>query len=86
MDGLKDWVLGGGRNRGSEAEGADEFAVRPGDDVRADELAHALGGLGALGVAHLQVRLMARSRDELCDQIAAFGAQVGPHLTRKDLD
>ena len=44
------------------------------------------GRLGALGVAHLQVRLMARSRDELCDQIAAFGEQVGPHLVRKDLD
>lgn len=42
--------------------------------------------LGALGVSHLQVRLMARSRDELCDQIAAFGEQVGPHLTRKALD
>ena len=43
----------------------------------------ALGrALGALGVSHLQVRLMARSCDELCDQIAAFGAEVGPHLTR----
>jgi probable F420-dependent oxidoreductase len=41
--------------------------------------------LGALGVSHLQVRLMARSCDELCDQIAAFGAEVGPHLTRTEL-
>jgi probable F420-dependent oxidoreductase len=41
--------------------------------------------LGALGVSHLQVRLMARSADELCDQVAAFGADVGPHLTRKAL-
>src|SRR5438105_1402492 len=41
--------------------------------------------LGALGVSHLQVRLMARSCDELCDQIAAFGAEVGPHLTRSAL-
>jgi alkanesulfonate monooxygenase SsuD/methylene tetrahydromethanopterin reductase-like flavin-dependent oxidoreductase (luciferase family) len=41
--------------------------------------------LGALGVSHLQVRLMARSCDELCDQIAAFGAEVGPHLTRRAL-
>jgi probable F420-dependent oxidoreductase len=43
------------------------------------------GRLGALGVSHLQVRLMARSRDELCDQIAAFGDEVGPHLARKML-
>jgi alkanesulfonate monooxygenase SsuD/methylene tetrahydromethanopterin reductase-like flavin-dependent oxidoreductase (luciferase family) len=41
--------------------------------------------LGALGVSHLQVRLMARSCDELCDQITAFGAEVGPHLTRRAL-
>ncbi len=41
--------------------------------------------LGALGVSHLQVRLMARSADELCDQIAAFGVEVGPHLTRTEL-
>jgi probable F420-dependent oxidoreductase len=38
--------------------------------------------LGALGVSHLQVRLLAQSADELCDQIAAFGAEVGPHLQR----
>jgi hypothetical protein len=38
--------------------------------------------LGALGVSHLQVRLLAQSRSEQCDQIAAFGADVGPHLTR----
>lgn len=42
--------------------------------------------LGALGVSHLQVRLMARSRDEQCDQIAAFGRDVGPHLTRTALN
>jgi alkanesulfonate monooxygenase SsuD/methylene tetrahydromethanopterin reductase-like flavin-dependent oxidoreductase (luciferase family) len=41
--------------------------------------------MGALGVSHLQVRLMARSCDEQCDQAAAFGAEVGPHLTRKML-
>jgi probable F420-dependent oxidoreductase len=38
--------------------------------------------LGALGVSHLQVRLLAQSADELCDQVAAFGAEVGPHLQR----
>jgi hypothetical protein len=42
--------------------------------------------LGALGVSHLQVRMMARSRTELCDQVAAFGSEVGPNLTRKMLD
>jgi len=35
-----------------------------------------------LGVSHLQVRLLAQSADELCDQVAAFGAEVGPHLQR----
>jgi alkanesulfonate monooxygenase SsuD/methylene tetrahydromethanopterin reductase-like flavin-dependent oxidoreductase (luciferase family) len=42
--------------------------------------------LGALGVSHLQVRLMAQSAAEQCDQIAAFGAEVGPHLQRVALD
>jgi probable F420-dependent oxidoreductase len=41
--------------------------------------------LGALGVSHLQVRLFAQSCAEQCDQIAAFGSEVGPHLVRKDL-
>jgi len=38
--------------------------------------------LGAIGVSHLQVRLIARDAREQCDQIAAFGAEVGPLLTR----
>jgi probable F420-dependent oxidoreductase len=42
--------------------------------------------LGALGVSHLQVRLFAQSAAEQCDQIAAFGAEVGPHLQRVALD
>jgi probable F420-dependent oxidoreductase len=41
--------------------------------------------LGAIGVSHLQVRLLARDAQEQCDQLAAFGAEVGPHLTRKQL-
>jgi probable F420-dependent oxidoreductase len=41
--------------------------------------------LGAIGVSHLQVRLFARDVQEQCDQIAAFGEQVGPHLVRKPL-
>jgi len=38
--------------------------------------------LGAIGVSHLQVRLFARDASEQCDQIARFGAEVGPHLVR----
>jgi probable F420-dependent oxidoreductase len=41
--------------------------------------------LGAIGVSHLQVRLFARDAAEHCDQIAAFGAEVGPHLVRTPL-
>jgi hypothetical protein len=33
-----------------------------------------------MGVNHLQVRFMARSLDEFCEQTAAFGEQVGPLL------
>lgn len=35
----------------------------------------------AMGVSHLQVRFRARSADELCAQMAAFGDQVTPLLT-----
>ena len=35
-----------------------------------------------MGVSLCGVRFKTRSADELCDQIAAFGAEVGPHLTR----
>jgi alkanesulfonate monooxygenase SsuD/methylene tetrahydromethanopterin reductase-like flavin-dependent oxidoreductase (luciferase family) len=42
--------------------------------------------LGAIGVSHLQVRLLAQSATELCEQIAAFGSEVGPHLRRVALD
>ncbi len=36
--------------------------------------------VGAMGVNHLQVRLRARDLEEFCDQAAAFGDRVGPHL------
>jgi probable F420-dependent oxidoreductase len=39
--------------------------------------------VGEIGVSHLQLRFATRSADELCDQIAAFGRDVLPHLTRK---
>jgi probable F420-dependent oxidoreductase len=41
--------------------------------------------LGAIGVSHLQVRLLARDANEQCDQIARFGAEVGPQLVRQPL-
>lgn len=36
--------------------------------------------MGAMGVNHLQVRLRARDLEEFCDQVAAFGERIGPHL------
>jgi alkanesulfonate monooxygenase SsuD/methylene tetrahydromethanopterin reductase-like flavin-dependent oxidoreductase (luciferase family) len=46
----------------------------------ADEIAASLRELTDMGVNHLQVRFMARSVEEFCDQTAAFGAEVGPLL------
>jgi probable F420-dependent oxidoreductase len=46
----------------------------------AEEIASSLRELVAMGVNHLQVRFMARSVDEFCQQTAAFGAEVGPLL------
>jgi probable F420-dependent oxidoreductase len=45
-----------------------------------EEIAASLRELVAMGVNHLQVRFMARSVDEFCEQTAAFGAEVGPLL------
>jgi probable F420-dependent oxidoreductase len=41
--------------------------------------------LGEMGVSHLQLRFASRSAVELCDQVGAFGAEVGPHLVRRPL-
>ena len=46
----------------------------------ADEIASSLRELVFMGVNHLQVRFMARSVEEFCEQTAAFGAEVGPLL------
>ena len=35
-----------------------------------------------MGISHLQLRFASRSIDELCDQMARFGAEVAPSLTR----
>ncbi|MFD9092806.1 LLM class F420-dependent oxidoreductase [Streptomyces collinus] len=43
-------------------------------------LAESLRAYRAMGVHQIQVRFRSRSRAELLDQIAAFGAEVGPRL------
>ncbi|MEU4033320.1 LLM class F420-dependent oxidoreductase [Streptomyces collinus] len=45
-----------------------------------EEIAESLRAYRAMGVHQVQVRFRSRSRDELLDQIAAFGAEVGPRL------
>lgn len=47
-----------------------------------DRIIDSLNRLGAIGVSHVQVRFAARSAGELCDQVIAFGEDIGPHLTR----
>lgn len=45
-----------------------------------DALAESLRAYGAMGVQQVQVRFRSRSRTELTDQMAAFAAEVAPHL------
>ncbi|MFE9567639.1 LLM class F420-dependent oxidoreductase [Streptomyces sp. NPDC006692] len=45
-----------------------------------EALAESLRAYGAMGVDQIQVRFRSRGRDELLDQMAAFGADVGPYL------
>lgn len=52
------------------------FVLRGG----ADEVAASLHELATMGVDHLQVRFMARSVTECCEQVAAFGELVAPLL------
>jgi len=47
-----------------------------------EKIAENLSELIDMGVSHLQMRFSNRSLQELCDQIAAFGEQVGPLLSR----
>ncbi|MBD0709382.1 MULTISPECIES: LLM class F420-dependent oxidoreductase [unclassified Streptomyces] len=44
------------------------------------ELAASLRAYGEMGVDQIQVRFRSRSLAELLDQMAAFGAEVAPHL------
>jgi probable F420-dependent oxidoreductase len=53
---------------------------RPAITGSAAEIAAALRRWAEVGVNHLQVRFASRSADELTDQIAAFGREVGPNL------
>ncbi|GAA3980222.1 TIGR03619 family F420-dependent LLM class oxidoreductase [Streptomyces plumbiresistens] len=45
-----------------------------------DALAESLRAYRAMGVHQIQVRFRSRSRTELTDQMAAFGAEIAPHL------
>ncbi|WP_327328365.1 LLM class F420-dependent oxidoreductase [Streptomyces sp. NBC_01210] len=45
-----------------------------------DALAESLRAYAAMGVHQIQVRFRSRSRTELTDQMAAFAADVAPHL------
>ena len=47
-----------------------------------ERIAENLAELIDMGVSHLQMRFPNRPCSELCDQMAAFGEQVGPLLTR----
>lgn len=47
-----------------------------------EELAESFNEYGRWGVSHLQVKLHARAVSEYCDQLAAFGDSVAPHLVR----
>jgi alkanesulfonate monooxygenase SsuD/methylene tetrahydromethanopterin reductase-like flavin-dependent oxidoreductase (luciferase family) len=47
----------------------------------AEQVAESLLELVAMGVNHLQVRFMARSAEDFCEQTTRFGAEVGPLLT-----
>ncbi|MHB8220015.1 MAG: TIGR03619 family F420-dependent LLM class oxidoreductase [Acidimicrobiales bacterium] len=70
------YLVGGGSG-GDPEWSLPRYVLRGGPD----EVATSLRQLVAMGVSHLQVRFMARSVEECCDQISAFGALVGPHLS-----
>ncbi len=47
-----------------------------------EHIAEKLNEYGVLGISHLQLRFATSSIGELCDQVARFGDEVGPLLTR----
>ncbi|WP_225824710.1 TIGR03619 family F420-dependent LLM class oxidoreductase [Streptomyces naphthomycinicus] len=77
--------LGGAFTVGAIAEPL--YVGRPGWDVgrhtlggAPEEVAESLRAYRAMGVDQIQVRFRSRSRSELIEQIAAFGAEVAPRL------
>ncbi|MFF5976826.1 TIGR03619 family F420-dependent LLM class oxidoreductase [Streptomyces sp. NPDC012769] len=63
------------------------YVGEPGWDVgrrtlagKPEALASSLRAYGEMGVHQIQVRFRSRSRAELTDQMAAFAAEVAPHL------
>ncbi|HZP43174.1 MAG TPA: TIGR03619 family F420-dependent LLM class oxidoreductase [Candidatus Binatia bacterium] len=61
--------------------GTPRWDVPPGTRTGGGEaIAASLRELRALGVSHCGVRFRTRSCDELVDQIAAFAAEVAPHV------
>ncbi|MET9619982.1 TIGR03619 family F420-dependent LLM class oxidoreductase [Streptomyces sp. NPDC006464] len=48
---------------------------------KAEDIAASLRAYGEMGVHQIQVRFRSRSRTELVDQMAAFAAEVAPHLS-----
>lgn len=59
------------------------FTPGPNDRTgRPAELAEIFRGIKRLGVQHCGIRFRSRSCDELCDQIAAFGADILPLINQ----
>lgn len=58
-----------------------EFTVSGSDD----RIIEKCNAMGEMGVNHLQLHFRARDIEELCDQVAAFGERIGPHLTAKEV-
>jgi probable F420-dependent oxidoreductase len=66
--------------------GAPDFDIGPYSvSGSPEQLIESFNQLGAIGISHLQLRFASRAASELCEQVAAFGAEVGPHLTRRAL-
>ena len=74
IGGIADFLYVGTPPAGLELPPGDGAADRP------EQVAEYLRPFAEAGVGQVQVRFPARSADELCDQIAAFGAEVAPHV------
>lgn len=72
---IHEYVYVSGTQVGGEAD-FDDYTVSGSDQRIIDKC----NEMGEMGVNHLQVRLRARDIEEFCDQAAAFGERIGPHL------